>query len=190
MARKGRKTKATLSDSDSRRKFQRNFYRPRSYMSLLYGVLTVVILFLVIFLGFRTLSQRGVITEEAGKTEEVKQEQLYVVKEGDSLWLIAELKYNDGYKWNEIAKANKIENPDIIEKGTKLTLPLIKKASAEKVETKKISGEKYTVVEGDNLWDISIRAYGDGFKWLEIAKVNNLSNPNLIYPGDVFKLPR
>jgi nucleoid-associated protein YgaU len=53
-----------------------------------------------------------------------------------------------------------------------------------------INTEEYTVVKGDCLWNIAIRAYGDGFKWVEIAKANNLKNPNLIHSGNVFVIPR
>ncbi len=53
-----------------------------------------------------------------------------------------------------------------------------------------IQGDKYTVTKGDHLWGIAVRAYGDGYKWLEIAKANNLKNPNLIYPDQELVLPR
>ncbi len=53
-----------------------------------------------------------------------------------------------------------------------------------------ISGDRYTVVKGDNLWDISVRAYGNGFRWTEIAKANNLVNPRVIHSGNVLILPR
>lgn len=54
----------------------------------------------------------------------------------------------------------------------------------------KITGSEYKVVKGDNLWNISVRAYGDGYQWVKIAKANKLTNPNLIYPGNKFTLPR
>ena len=41
----------------------------------------------------------------------------------DNLWDIAVRRYNDGYKWTEIAKTNKIADGNVIEKGTKLNLP-------------------------------------------------------------------
>lgn len=53
-----------------------------------------------------------------------------------------------------------------------------------------IDGTSYTVVHGDTLWDIAERAYGDGHKWVDIAKANHLSNPNLIHSGNTFTLPR
>lgn len=48
----------------------------------------------------------------------------------------------------------------------------------------------YTVVKGDNLWKIAVKNYGDGYKWVTIAKANKLANPNLIHPGNVLSLPR
>jgi nucleoid-associated protein YgaU len=53
-----------------------------------------------------------------------------------------------------------------------------------------ISADTYTVVHGDNLWEIAVRAYGDGYKWSEIAKANNLLNANVIHAGNVLTLPR
>jgi nucleoid-associated protein YgaU len=53
-----------------------------------------------------------------------------------------------------------------------------------------IQGNAYVVVAGDTLWDIAIRAYGDGYRWVDIARANNLSNPDLIFSGNKFVLPR
>jgi nucleoid-associated protein YgaU len=52
------------------------------------------------------------------------------------------------------------------------------------------AGKSYTVVAGDTLWDISVRAYGTGYRWVEIAQANHWQNPDLIYPGNVFQLPK
>lgn len=46
--------------------------------------------------------------------------------------------------------------------------------------------EMYTVVSGDMLWKIAQKF---GTTWEKIAEVNNLSNPNLIFPGNVFIIP-
>ena len=33
----------------------------------------------------------------------------------------------------------------------------------------------YTLKEGEGLWDVAVMYYGDGYKWVEIAKANNLT---------------
>ena len=45
---------------------------------------------------------------------------------------------------------------------------------------------RYTVVSGDVLWKIA-QKYGT--TWQKIAEVNKLSNPHLIFPGNVFIIP-
>lgn len=47
----------------------------------------------------------------------------YTIVKGDSLWSIAVKQYNNGYKWTEIAQANKLTNPNLIHSGNKLVLP-------------------------------------------------------------------
>ncbi|EJO5347136.1 LysM peptidoglycan-binding domain-containing protein [Clostridium botulinum] len=55
--------------------------------------------------------------------------------------------------------------------------------------TKKPSvGRKYTVKRGECLWNIAKRYYGNGMKYKDIARKNNIKNPNLIYPGQVLTL--
>lgn len=45
--------------------------------------------------------------------------------------------------------------------------------------------------KGDNLWNISRRLYGDGFRYTTIYQANKsqIRNPDLIYPGQVFLTP-
>ncbi|HEX7042968.1 MAG TPA: LysM peptidoglycan-binding domain-containing protein, partial [Patescibacteria group bacterium] len=111
---------------------------------------------------------------------------VYTVKSGDDLWSIAEKFYESGYNWVDIAKANNLSSPDTINVGNELIIPEV--TSREKTVTiemtsegSSISGNTYTVTKGDDLWNIAVRAYGDGYKWVDIAKANNLSNPGLIF---------
>lgn len=47
----------------------------------------------------------------------------------------------------------------------------------------------YTVVKGDTLWGICRRTYGDGSLAWKLAEANGIKNANLIFPGQVVKLP-
>jgi len=44
----------------------------------------------------------------------------------------------------------------------------------------------YTVVKGDSLYAIARKFYGNGNEYNKIVAANNIKNPNLIYPGQVF----
>ena len=49
----------------------------------------------------------------------------------------------------------------------------------------------YTVVAGDTLSKIAKHEYGDASKWHQIYEANKdtIKNPDLIYPGQTFKIP-
>ncbi len=121
----------------------------------------------------------------------------HTVAVGENLWSIAEKYYQSGYNWVDIARVNNVSEPGVITPGTKLSIPDVK-AKIATLGTKDvqenygpaITGSTYTVQKGDHLWGIAVRAYNDGYRWTEIAKVNNITNPSLIYSGVVLKLPR
>lgn len=183
-----------------------------NYQSIILGAL-------VILVGLSTLAkvsskqQPGEAAADKKEIKEVKEvtkspneTTKYTVKKGDTIWKIAELKYDSGYAWTEIAKANNLKNANMVEAGQTLTLPKMEVKSptttgqvAEvKPETKTamqtgkvtLTGSTYKVVAGDHLWSIAVRAYGDGYAWTRIAKENKLVHPNIIHPGNVLKLPR
>ena len=53
------------------------------------------------------------------------------------------------------------------------------------------SGKTIKVGPGDTLKKIAKREYGDASKWHDIYEANKdtIKNPDLIYPGQTFKIP-
>ncbi len=188
-----------------------------SMLSMIFGVVTVILIGVLVVRMYGANAPS--ITPEADKTEiamekvgdvvvETKEDgkkyptelpETYKVEKGDHLWNIATKLYGSGYNWVEIAKENKLSNAGQIEVGQELKLPktaviMPEKAMVAEVKTEavpaKIEGDSYTVVKGDHLWGIAVRAYGDGYKWVEIAKTNEIAHPNYIEVGQVLKLKR
>ena len=144
-------------------------------------------------------SDRGTIPNELLQNSIEQSVKIHTVAKGENLWMLAEKYYGDGFKWVDIATENKLENASIIEVGQELTISNV--ASENKTEdeatndqvitnTDPITSATYEVVKGDSLWTIAVRAYGDGYKWVEISRENKLVNPNIIHQGNILVLPR
>jgi LysM repeat protein len=97
----------------------------------------------------------------------------YTVQRGDTLYSIAR---RHGTTVQAIAQANQIYNPSVIHVGQVLYIP------SGVAPTPPPSGVYYTVQRGDNLHRIA-RRYGTSVWAIVVA--NNISNPSLIYPGQV-----
>jgi hypothetical protein len=54
------------------------------------------------------------------------------------------------------------------------------------------SNRRLSVIKGDNLWNIARAHYGEGWQFTVIFNANKgqIRDPNLIYPGQVFSLPK
>lgn len=69
-----------------------------------------------------------------------------------------------------------VDGEEIVERAATLTIPEVATA---------------LVARGDSLWRISRRVYGSGIRYTVIYEANaeQIRNPNLIFPGQVFVLP-
>jgi LysM repeat protein len=101
----------------------------------------------------------------------------HIVQPGENLFRIA-LRY--GTTVDAIAQANHIVNPWFIYVGQKLIIP-----GSGSVPPGS-PGTTYVVQPGDNLYRIAIR-YHTTVQALVVA--NNLTNPNLIYVGQILNVP-
>ena len=62
--------------------------------------------------------------------------------------------------------------------------------TARDSQTGAASAKTYTVQPGDCLWSIAERYYGSGAQYKKLAAANpEITNPNLIYPGQVLTIP-
>jgi LysM repeat protein len=104
---------------------------------------------------------------------------IHVVQWGENLSLIA-ARY--GVTTSAIAAANGISNPDYIYAGQSLTIP----GGSSTTPTTTGGTTSYTVRAGDTLSGV---AYRLGTTVNDIVSLNGIVNPNLIYVGQVLKVP-
>ncbi len=95
----------------------------------------------------------------------------YTVRQGNTLFAIAQF-FNTTVQ--DILSYNNIKNPSEIYVGQVLTIPADSSA-----------GEFYVVRPGDTLWTISRRS---GTSLNDLISMNMLTNPNVIYPGQIIKI--
>lgn len=105
--------------------------------------------------------------------EEIQNVVYYTVKRGDTLSKIATWY---GTTVDEIVALNHIQNPNVIYTGEVLQITTSDKPNTQPTST---TTTHYTVRKGDNLWNIA-RRYGTTIN--SIVSLNNIANPNLIYP--------
>jgi LysM repeat protein len=104
----------------------------------------------------------------------------YVVRYGDTLSGIA---YRYGVSVNSIVRANNLVNPNRIYTGQHLAIPCGTPAPPAPAP----GGVYYVVCRGDTLAKI---AYRFGVSVWSIVNANGIANPNVIYPGQRFYIPK
>lgn len=207
-------------------KIENEFQTNQSKVSMVLGALIVLVIGVLVFNYFnKSKPSLGPAqqTQNEISQQDVAKDQLpgkYTVKEGDTLFLIAQSYYDDGSRFEGIVKTNKLASADVIETGQVLEIPKLETQiaqatpqpttqptvapSAQPTEQEalgtgggnstiwgdRIEGNSYTVIEGDWLSTVAGRAYGDIMAFEKIAKANNIVNPDHIEPGQVLVIPR
>ena len=104
----------------------------------------------------------------------------YTVRPGDTLWAISR---RFGTTVAELVNLNRIADPNLIYPGQVLEVP----GNANTRPDAPAPGLfPYTVRPGDTLWAISRRF---GTTVAELVNLNHITDPNLIYPGQVLEVP-
>lgn len=107
-------------------------------------------------------------------------ERLHTVQPGERLFSIARLYNVNPYA---IAQLNAIPAPYLIYPGQSLKIP---GSGVSVTPVPPVGGSTYTVLPGDSLFRIALR-YGKSMQ--SIAAANGIVNYNLIYPGQVLRIP-
>ena len=124
----------------------------------------------------KLVAATAIVTTVGVGLSQIADADTYTVKKGDTLWDIA---VNNGTTVDQLMQDNNLTS-SLIFPGDKLTY----NTTVAQVAQAKEQGY-YTVVLGDTLGKVADRF---GVSVDELVKLNNISNPNLIYVGTVLKV--
>jgi LysM repeat protein len=149
--------------------------RAQSLRLLAAGVTTVVVA------GGGTATATILLTPQAASAAPAPQS--YVVRAGDTLSAIAQ-RY--GVSVTYLARLNGISDPNVIVAGEVIHLGATSPAASAASPASAGSGSTYTVQDGDTLDSIAARL---GTTAAALAAANHLTDPNLIFAGQVLAIP-
>lgn len=145
-----RETKSKSSSENFIDKIQTDLEKNQSYLNLILGALIVIVLGVLIFNYFNkpaddagNVGPSQQITDEQGDVTKEGLPGKYTVKEGDTLFLIAQKYYDDGNLYNEIVRENNLST-DSIEVGQQLNIPKLAVAQSSPEGTASASPEAVT----------------------------------------------
>ncbi|KAM0942278.1 putative LysM domain-containing protein [Dioscorea sansibarensis] len=109
---------------------------------------------------------------------------IYTVRPRDDLDAIARRIFNSFVTFREIADANNISDPDRIEVGRRLWIPL--PCSCDEVDGKPVVHYGHVAAEGSNLESI---AEGFGTTERVLMRVNGIQDPTSLQAGQILDIP-
>ncbi len=122
-----KKTAATSKRDSYFDKIEGEIRSNQSRLSTVLGILIIIVVGFLLFNYFHKGGENNLgPASQTQQQADVSPEGLpgkYTVKDGDTLFLIAEKYYKDGNKFTEIAKANNLSDVNAIEKGQVLDIP-------------------------------------------------------------------
>jgi len=162
-----------------------------NYVSMGLGLLVVILIGVAIFNS--VTGRGGEIDKDAtasgsDATDSAMMANLpekYTLLEGEDLWSVSVKLYGSGYNWVDLVEANKIANPDNVEVGMELVVPKVTPRPKPDGPVVQV----YTVSKGETLFMVAEKMYGNGEKWMVIARANNLRNANRIEVGQKLVIP-
>lgn len=162
-----------------------------------YLLVGLVIISTIIFIIFKKTIISTIFQKRTSVTTTKSALKQYVVQAGEDLWQIAEKNYGSGYNAYDIAQANNLKEPYILQSGQKLIIPSVAKRFPTQgdiapvgASQSGITGKTYVVKEGDFLFQIAQEAYGDGNLVQKIIDANKIPEPYTIEVGQQLFIPR
>lgn len=150
------------------------FKSKEEVVSMLLGLAIVLVVFILVINFFQSRNKGTVDVPGVSDTALVNKDTPLIVKETSLT------------PTESIALVEKNKN-NVVTQTPKIT---VKPTIAEQIQNNNNVDKKiYLVKKGDSLWKIALTNYGSGYKWIDIKKANNLSNPGLLAVGQQIVLP-
>ncbi len=175
------------------RDFLKNLKLNEQNISMLLGAVVVILVGSLLYNYFKSVNKPK--QGETSSTAAPEQVQVpsgdklpaeYQVQKGDTLWSISVKAYGSGYNWVDVYSTNKSvigQNPNRLLADTKINLPKVEPRLLTKASPAPTGNTQYSVVKGDNLWNILVKSCNNGYLWPKVAKANNLANASRIEIG-------
>lgn len=108
----------------------------------------------------------------------------------DGRWLLQETKKLEPGEYN--VRADLLQSTGGVDARAAVPFVVSETERTRLVSLDPNQGQRVIIRKNDNLWTISQRLYGDGRRFTAIYQRNSdqIRDPNLIYPGQVFELPK